>query len=499
MAPGKQIYTEIRSSFLPPRTVELLALTGFSIIVNYYVPVTLFKDIWFIGLIVFYLRSHDEPFWLALMLILNDGFASFFGIRGVEISSLGVPDFEFGHLYVLALAYKVVMRDKKIPIFYSNWLAIFYWFIIILIIRGLIDGLPQEYNIFLRTIRNIFPLLLFFLIPSILIKTEDYERLFSYVFLISVVAFITQMISILTGSTPMVLLGLKEGVIVDDLSDREWRGLFNIGINLMAFFGALFYLAAKKEVFPRAYLYAILIMVYSTVFFSATRGWIVGFGLVLILFFLFLQIVNFKRLLTFTILAAVALQLLLINPRIRTQFNNAIRRTMTLEAVLEGDLSAGGTASRATDQGPAVMKIWRESPLIGWGFSDTYYKHYNIHVGNQTILLHSGIAGFILLTIFIIWFFFKLWRLSIATRIRGEYSSALLVFPIFFVGWFFIHSTSGQQFGYTTGFIFAIPQSIWLAFGATLHRTIDNSLNATTSKHTPPSRNRYRRLRIAGS
>lgn len=488
-------------AILPEGTGNLFLIALASIAFNYYMPVTALKDLWFLGLIIFYLRSDDEPFWLAVMLILNDGFAGFFGIRGVEISSLGLPDFELGHIYVIALVFKVVMKGDYIAPFYRNWLVVLSLFIAVLFIRGAMEGIPYEYNIYLRTIRNIFPFLLFPLIPGLMVKTVQYERLFSFIFLLAIVAFFTQLFSIAAGSSPMVMLGLREGPLIMDLDEREWRGLFNSGVNLMALFASLFYLASAKEVYPRVYLYIIMIVVSSTIFFSATRGWIIGFALIVLLFFIFIQKVNLKRLFAFLIIATVSLQIITLNPRFRTQFNNAIRRTLTIETVIEGDLTAGGTVSRITEQGPVVMRVWRESPFIGWGFSDTYYEYYNTHVGNQTILLHSGVVGYALLLLFVLFFLFRLWQLSLVTYGRGVYSSSLLVFPIFFLGWFFIHSTSGQQFGYTTGYIFAIPQSIWFAFGATLYRAINRDLNAHArrKKHTSSGRNRYRRLRIARS
>ena len=459
-------------SVIPKGIGKFLIFIFVSIAANYFSPIIIIKDLWFLLLIYLYTQSTDEPFWLALMLVLNDGFMSFFGVRGVLLESFGIPDFEISHFYLLAVMYKVAQKPKKAYVFYDNWLRILLGLIIILVIWGFSQGIPDDYSIGLRTLRVIYPLLLFYYIPKILTEPADYERLFSFVFIIALLGFVTQVFSVLVGAGPRVIFGISEGRIMDDLTVRAWRGFYNSSSSLIAFMAAMFYLVSSRKVFPKLYLQVIMIAIYVSILLSATRGWIVGFGISAVLFFLFIQKVDIKQIAAFFIIAFIALQVLMLHPRMQIQISNAIERTLTLEALIEGDLTAGGTASRADIQGPAVMVIWEQSPFIGWGFSDVYYKNYNVHVGNQTILLHSGIIGALLLLGFFAFFFFKLYYLSMNIRKKHPYSLSLLVFPVFFLGWFFIHSTSGQHFGYTTSYINALPQSIFLGFGATIYRQI---------------------------
>lgn len=47
----------------------------------------------------------------------------------------------------------------------------------------------------------------------------------------------------------MTLLGLGNGYVIDDLTDKPYRGFYNVAANILAFFAALFYLASPKIVY----------------------------------------------------------------------------------------------------------------------------------------------------------------------------------------------------------------------------------------------------------
>lgn len=449
-----------------------ILLVGISIVANYMLPVVA-KDLWFLFLLYFYYRSKDEVLWFAFIMTLHDGFAGFFGSRGVNIEIIpGLPQLEYGHLFIVIAFLKIIVHKKKSFVFYVHWLGILFSYILFLVISGYAQGVPLEYNFTLRVIRLIFPIFLIYLLPKLITTIEEYERLFAFIFFLGLMAFMAQFFSVVTGTSPMTYLGLKEGRVFEDLEQRAWRGFYNVTATLMSFFLAQFYLGSKKPIFNRFYLQIILIASFGTVFLSATRGWIVGYGISLLLFLIFVIRINIRKLFIFSMVLAVFFQLLMLQPRIRTQFYNSFDRFMTLEALVEGDLTAGGTVQRATERGPRVMKKWAESPLIGFGFSDTFYKTNDGHVGNQNILLHSGVVGALLLLGFWYYFFFKLIGLSHQVRKKHWLDNSLLVFPIFFLGWFFIHSTSGQHFGYYLQYRYAFAQAIFFSFGAIVYNHI---------------------------
>jgi O-antigen ligase len=152
------------------------------------------------------------------------------------------------------------------------------------------------------------------------------------------------------------------------------------------------------------------------------------------------------------------------NPYIQSQVSRSYERFMTMETVTEGDLTAGGTATRATDQSQRVLSKWKESPIFGWGFSEEYRNYINEHVGNQNILLHSGILGLLLMFTFFLFFHFRLLKIG---RIYSR--RECIIFLIFFIGWFIIHSTSGQHFAYYQMPKNIMAQSLYFSFGALIY------------------------------
>ncbi len=154
------------------------------------------------------------------------------------------------------------------------------------------------------------------------------------------------------------------------------------------------------------------------------------------------------------------------NPTISNQLVFAQERLGAMESIAGGDLSAEGTLQRLDFRSQRVLQGWRENPVFGWGLSDKGYEYGDGHVGNQALLAMSGLAGFILLNGFLVYFTWKLVIVYNSSFRRVYDRNSLLVFIIFLGGWFIIHSTSGQQFNYTGMPAQVIPQAIFFSFGA---------------------------------
>jgi O-antigen ligase len=155
---------------------------------------------------------------------------------------------------------------------------------------------------------------------------------------------------------------------------------------------------------------------------------------------------------------------------------------MTLEAIVAGDLTAKGTLIRLERRVPRVMKKWRESPITGWGFSNEYFKYADGHIGNHNILLHSGITGFLLMIAFFIYFNAMIILKSMSMPDGVEWKKGLLVFSIFFLGWFIIHSTSWQYFSFYQDPNIGTIQALFLSWGAMVFQECNRSIHRTKQK-----------------
>lgn len=130
------------------------------------------------------------------------------------------------------------------------------------------------------------------------------------------------------------------------------------------------------------------------------------------------------------------------------------------------------------------MDKWSETPITGWGFSDTFFKYGDFHVGNQNILLHSGILGALIMGLFIFYFHGMLLARSLQLYPGHPYKEASIVFSTFFPGWFLIHSSSGQHFSFYSDPGNSIVIAYYLTLGALTYRL---SFNPQPKKNVPTS------------
>jgi hypothetical protein len=455
--------------------VRFTALAIAAVGMTYFAP-EVFTILFFICTLVWYLRSDDEPLWFAFFLILIDGFFGFFGFYETTLAIIpGLPAIEVTQLYILAAVFKAIRVKDPPKVFYQLPLAMVFIYLGFLIVQGFVLGIEPEMNIIFRVFKMAFPFLLFWALPRLLRSEEDYVQCFRYLFLVAIAAFAAQVFTLVMFQTPPMFLGLEDlsGMFDADSSrDETYRGAYNLGIVLITLFGAAYFLVRRSAHFKPGYLYLILVCNYLSMFLSATRGWILGFSLFLGLFLLIELRHDFRR--VFALMAvAVALGAVTISvPVIQVQVHKTIDRLETLEALKEGDVTADGTLLRLTTRSPKVMRKWAESPLTGWGFSDTFFDYGDSHVANQNVLMHAGLIGYALLVGFLFYFCLKLAGLSMNLPPQHPKKDALLLFGLFFLGWFLIHSTSMQFFGYHLNPGLGMIQALFFSMGAALYQAV---------------------------
>jgi len=436
-------------------------------------------QLWYVVLLVIYFRSKDEPLWFAFFLILSDGFLGFFSAYEVGLSLFpGLPNVDVAQVFILLTIIKASQKPAPQRIFYSKTLQVLLIYLVFLIIWGLMIDTPSQLNEIFRIFKLSFPLLMFYSTPRLLRSEHDYRRFFAFIFPIVLLALFSQVFNIIFGLSPAESLGVVEiGRYSEDYSKggEPLRAFYNTAITLLSLFAALFYLSREDTKINRIYMSVIVISALLMAFLSATRGWIIAFGVILFLYAML--IFKTKRILSLGIVF-IAMIIGLTNiriPAINKQIQGSLERITTVGAAASGDYTMEGTNIRTTVRSERVLNKWKESPAFGWGFSNSYFSYGDGHVGNQNILLHSGLFGAALMLLFFVQFNA---RLLIAGIKKGpyNYNKSLIVFVFFFIGWFIIHSTSGQQFSFSVVPGAAITMSLFFSFGALC-------LNQSETKH----------------
>ena len=446
-------------NFLPKRVFYFFFLIIVSILSVYYLS-PIFKDFWMIGLLVLYFNSKDEPLWLAFFFVISDGFMGFFGLYEATITLLpGLPAIEIAQFYILLSLVKIYQGKNHHFVFYYKYLRWIYAYIVFLLLWGLALGIDGEINVYFRIFKLVIPMLLFFIIPYLLTTEGDYLRLFKFLFITTILAFFTTVFDLISGQTLASYLGAREFTEVSVTGGRIYRGFYNPMITLTSLFAALFCAGSKSIKINSVYINLVIVSALSLALLSATRGWIIGFSMIVLLHLIFVAKANPVKIMIFVIFAYGLVNLGMRDPVISTQIKGAWERTATVRGIVEGDEEALATQQRTTRRGPRVMESWRESPVFGWGFST--YGHRDGHVGNQNLLVESGIIGLILLYSFFAYFLIILFKTGL-----NYFDRAYLVFIVFFIGWFFIHSTSRQFFAFRSMPADVFPQAIFFSFGA---------------------------------
>ncbi len=462
----------VREPSMLRKVIGFVALVVVSIWFNYFAP-DFFGTVFFIGILVAYFRSKDEAFWLAYFLTVSDGFFGFFGLYKTMIAVVpGLPEAEVGQIYIWLSIIKAGSRQISYQPFYHGFLRILWIYTIFLLAQGYVIGVEMEINVQFRIVKWIAPLFLLYSIPRLFTRVEQYRDFFLYLFSVAFVALGAQIFTIMNAQSPAQYVGAekKAWFAIKVKEGKTYRGLYNEGILLISYFGALFFLAFRPGKYLPVWLcFAVIMANFASVFLSATRGWVLSFSFALIFSLIFVLKLSGKRLLTIGVLVLIFLFGAQSLPIIGVQIKNAVERLMTIGKLAEGDETAGGSLIRLSVRGPRVMKHWAESKLTGWGFSKHFMDHNDFHVGNQNILMHSGIIGYVLLHVFFLYFMSTLFFRSMNQPRGSPYKGVLLFFCIFFPAWFMLHSSSQQFFSYYQFVVGGIIQAVFFSLGALMH------------------------------
>lgn len=439
---------------------DFFGLYALAIITIYLLP-DIIAYIYFLVILFMFWKSQKNVFWFILVFFMLDPPGGLFP----DDWNYGLPiipklNIRFIELFAVIAFFKA-LKLRKIYIFKTTYLnnfkfLLFTLFILIVYTVGSGISILSLFIVF----KALFIWSLIYSITILINSRIEWLFFFKIIFVLGFISLGLQILALVLRFPPADLLGSnfnpimdygngirKVKVIIDQNS--LMRPIGSSFITLTAYTGAMFFLKNKMNGFKINYLYLIIFSAYISIFITATRGWFIAFTLVLILFFLSLG--SIKKYVSVILITILMLFILLSIPLIRSQFNNVLDRLFTLEAVAQGDVSADGTNERG-DYAIHLFNLWKDRPIFGWGFTDSFKANQNGHAGLANLLFNVGIFGVISFIVFWIALFYK--PLMINRRISelNPYKGSLIVFTFTFLVYFIVNATSGQQFGFYLGF-----------------------------------------------
>jgi len=416
------------------------------------------NQLFFIGLLLIVYNSKKDYFWFAIFFILISTPGSlFFGSLASETHRLPLYTIQSGlsistiDLFLIITLIKALVKEKRNPMILKQAFTILGVLYIVVFFYSLLTGMSFD-NI-VRFSRNTLFFGLLISLPRLMRDSEDFYRfshlVFPLVFIVlagefSQIFFNTRLIDYWVGSEDNVNFAVARGS--RELFERP--NLYGVTISLYSLIFSLYYISRKDYSGNRIYLALIAFASLLTAVLFQGRSWMSCFILILILSFIFVIKIKQKALRSIiTGLIVISSAYLFFKP-LTIAINNGIQRFSTVEKIAEGDLTAGGTNLRYTERLPQVMIGFKQSPAFGLGFSDSYWRYADYHVGFATMLLQIGIFGVIVFLGFWYRFYYIIYKIQKTLLNNSPLKDSILMFSIGLTGILLSHFTSYQFMGF---------------------------------------------------
>jgi len=443
-------------------------------------------------LFLFWLSKKDYSWFVFAFILIAKPALLFHGGLATDIHRIpfykittGVS-FDFFDLFFITSFIKALARGKRTKLILRKPLIYLLLYLIFLFLISFFYGM--NFELLTSSFRKFIVFTLFISFPYLVYKKEDFFKFIHLVFPIMFLIIFSQLLYLYTGNNLYSVMTAKGTSSIIQLQEIQGHSTFirpMAGGEMLIFFSLIFslFLIEKKD-YPgkKSYLYIILGLSILSIFISATRSWIVMFAIILLLYSIFIVKKKARLLFNTSLIMLILFFSYLFIPRFAYSVDNTWRRVSTIEYLIGGDVTAGGTLQRIDKRLPKVLEGFGKNPIFGWGFSATCEKYYDQHVGNFNLLMQVGVVGEILF----LYFWFMHFNMTFTTNkylsYNNSFKSSILVLAIGFLGTLILHFTSFQFFGYSVDLERLIFIIIFISFSESFGRA---ALKAEMSKKPP--------------
>ena len=437
--------------------LNLLLLLIVTTVIIYSAPVMVIRLFFLLLLFQFY-RSDKGYFWLVFLFILIETPGGLFtGFEGIEVKRIPMYPITSGislgfyDLFMILALIKIYIKRIRSPIFLKAPMNMLLAYFVFLYIYSILLGMSSGSHIYAFRIFLTFSM--FIVIPSLLGNQEQLGKFIGLILPCVLMFFATQVYQIASGGKELLGFLVPEKISPTYLETGEMIRP-ETGANLVFYtnFISLLILSFSIKTGKKFYLLFIATISFLSIIFTGTRGWFLAF-IFFLLGFIFVNSNNPVKSFGYIIVTILIFLMFYFSaPLLKHQVDAAIQRLTTVELILQGDPTAGGTNLRLTERNDNVMNKFRENPIFGFGFSDEFNKFNDGHVGNQNLLLNVGIVGFSLFFIVIFLYIRKIVLARSTLKQNNGYRKGINIFIVGILALYIIHSSSVQIFGYNVCF-----------------------------------------------
>jgi hypothetical protein len=393
--------------------IAIIILFILSVYVVYFTSQNIAK-IFFLALLLLFFFSKKDYFWFAYFFIVAQGPGYFFAdFSGTSLHRLPLYTFLAGmsftplDLFVLLVFLKALIKGRKKKLKLEKpLLLVLTYTVFSVIVNSLFYG--TNVDVLVWNLRWVFCYSIIISFSYLMHKKHEIYRFFLLVFPLVFFILFTQIFYLTTGNEFINLFnpGFRDvalNTVTGALRPLAGGGL----IVFFTFVFAIFLLVNEDYKLPKMYLYLVMAAAFSSVFLSATRLWFVIFSFILVSYLL----VSKKKI--FSTIGVVSIFFLFMSllmyfgfvPRAFLVESSWGRLQQVFGIASGGVYSVDTAANRLFNQFPIIMGVIKQSPLIGYGFSDVSLIYYDNDFGFLNTILIFGVIGFFLFIYFFIKYF----------------------------------------------------------------------------------------------
>jgi len=434
-----------------------------TVIIVYFSPYVLLTRLFFLITLLIIYNSKKDHFWLAWLFVIVDAPGHLFAGSYLE-DAKRIPVYpifkavsvSYYDLLILLYLFKAWSRKREVKInAFSLQSKIFIGIIIFYLVFTFI---AYQIN-FIAFYRTVSPWILIYAIYQLMPGEQNFHKFNKLVFPFVLFAFLAQIYSFIEGQHLLTTLKgteyhFKEGLSkqITEESDVAARNLYSMFIIIYSVTVAFVYYSRTKSIFPRQYLILVIIFGFLATILSGTRGFLLAI-VTIIIGSTFIGMIRFNKLFQYVgiiILLFIAIFLLgSYSPVLKRQFELVTNRYETLLLLAQGDATAGGTLYRLTYRIPKIMEWINQSPLFGFGFSESYYLNADNDIGFHTMILNVGYIGVAMLYFLFLLIIMKIYKYSRMKQYKLVYQNSGTIFLIGLIGLMIFHLTTNIAFGLT--------------------------------------------------
>ena len=430
------------------------------IVVSVYFAPPILNQMFFLVLLLLFWISKRDYFWFALIFVVcSKPGLLFFGRPPFDIHIVPIYSFTKGFsltffeiFFALALLKAFTKGRVKKPLLKK---PLFYLLVYLIYLFFLSFFYGTDFQIMKSSVQGFVPLTLILSFPNLVNKKSDFNKFAHLVFIMIFIIFLSQLLMLSTGKNLHTLFAAESSATRLQLEeDIENAGLLRAMpggamLILFSFIFSLFYIENKDYKGNKSYFYIILFFSVLETFLSATRGWIITFGIILLFYSIFVNKKKIYLALYSMLIGLLIMGSFVVLPKLKSSAEYSWERVSTVQYLMRGDVTAGRTLSRIDKRLPRVLEGVAQNPVFGWGFSKTFEEYTDAHVGIFNVILQVGIIG-LLLFLFLWIYFVKMVLLGIKnSNKKSSFKNSLKVLIIAFIGLLILQFTTYSFFGFS--------------------------------------------------